>query len=156
MIEFAKLLGLHLKDDRVIDILETYNMQVIYDFDRDHENIADIYWAHAWEAGFLLRFDENQKLRTVYLYVIADEGHEAVQRDIVDVAVYETFDDAERAFKASGNTYEQSSGEPGDFLRSEGIVSMHKLWIKVNRGRYSAHYQFANGKISRVTLQLKN
>ena len=45
MIEFAKLLGLHLKDDRVIDILETYNMQVIYDFDRDHENIADIYWA---------------------------------------------------------------------------------------------------------------
>ena len=50
----------------------------------------------------------------------------------------------------------QSSGEPGDFLRSEGIVSMHKLWLKVNCGRYSAHYQFANGKISRVTLQLKN
>jgi hypothetical protein len=56
--EFLPLLGKHLKDDEVIEVLEWANMEVVYDFDRLHENTPDVYWASATAEGFQFRFDE--------------------------------------------------------------------------------------------------
>lgn len=155
LIEFTKLLGVHLKDDLIVDILESYDMEVIYDFDRLHENNSDVYWARANEAGFLLRFDEKQVLATIFLYLVPREGYAPVQRENFDVTVHETFDEAEQEFKENAIPYEVSSGEPTRASRILGFSSMHKLWIKGDRGRYTVHYQFENGRVSMITLQSK-
>ena len=40
------LLGRMLKDDDVLEVLEAYEVEtVVYDFDRNHENMEDVYWA---------------------------------------------------------------------------------------------------------------
>ena len=39
----SSLLGKKLKDDDILDVLEDYEIEVVYDFDRSHENIEDIY-----------------------------------------------------------------------------------------------------------------
>jgi len=155
VIEFTKLLGSHLKDDQIIQILESHKLDVVYDFDRLHEGMDDAYWAKAPEAGFLLRFNQDQILETVFLYMALKEGYAPAERGNIDIAVYQTFDEAERQFKANAIPYEVSSGEVSRDLKILGIDSMHKLWIKGDYGRYTAHYQFQDGRISMVTLQFK-
>jgi len=50
--DFESLLGRQLKDDEVVEVLEARDMQVVYDFDRTHENLEDVYWAAAQASGF--------------------------------------------------------------------------------------------------------
>ena len=70
----SSLLGKKLKDDDILDVLEDYEIEVVYDFDRSHENIEDIYWAPAKDAGVQLRFDQSQILDTIFCYAIPLEG----------------------------------------------------------------------------------
>ncbi|WPH17312.1 hypothetical protein [Variovorax paradoxus] len=64
--DFESLLGRQLKDDAVVEVLDAHDMQVVYDFDRSHENLEDVYWAAAQASGFQFRFDQDQKLDVVY------------------------------------------------------------------------------------------
>jgi hypothetical protein len=67
------ILGQKLKDDDVLEVLDSYQIEnVIYDFDRLHENTADKYWAPCMPAGFQLGF-------YVGASVIADASHERSQ-----------------------------------------------------------------------------
>ena len=72
--QFLPLLGRQLKDNDVIDILEGFEMEIVYDFDRLHEGQPDKYWASAKQAGFQLGFDADQSLgaagRTVKLTTV--------------------------------------------------------------------------------------
>lgn len=139
---FEALLGLHLKDDEVIDVLESFDMQVVYDFDRTHENIDDVYWAAAPSRGFQLRFDKDQRLDVVFVYVAASEGFVPVARDEVDVPLFETFDAAKQSFEQAKIPFSQSPGE--------------KWWIKGDFGASTRHYQFRDGALFRVTLSTKS
>ncbi|NYF20784.1 hypothetical protein HDC36_002245 [Xanthomonas sp. JAI131] len=49
------LLGKSLKDEEIIDILEQFDVDVVYSFDRIHENTPDVYWAAIKSAGFQRR-----------------------------------------------------------------------------------------------------
>jgi len=44
-VKFLSFIGKRLKDDDVINILDRGQVEVVYDFDRSHENIPDRYWA---------------------------------------------------------------------------------------------------------------
>lgn len=74
-----------LKDDAVIELLEHYDMEVVYQFDRLHENTADAYSSSSKSAGFELRFNEYQTLETIWCYVKARDGFNAVDASIVGV-----------------------------------------------------------------------
>ncbi len=50
--KFLPLLGKLLKDDEVVAVLEQADMEVIYDFDRLHENTPDKYWAESKKHGY--------------------------------------------------------------------------------------------------------
>lgn len=148
MINFTALLGRALRHDVVIGVLEHYEIDVIYEFDRTHENMDDLYWATASGAGFQFRFNQNQILDTVFLYVKGCERFTPISRSAIDVAIYESFDQAERAFSTSGLPFKQSQGSPGS--------DMYKCWIKIDFGTYAVHYQFKEGMLLMITISLED
>jgi hypothetical protein len=71
---YLSLLGSHLKSDNMLDFLEPYDIEVIYDFDRFHENTSDQYWVTIEELGLRLKFDENQILTDVFVFLDPEQG----------------------------------------------------------------------------------
>lgn len=144
---FAALLGKQLKDDDVIDVLEAHDMAVTYDFDRSHEGQDDVYWSSAEADGFQFRFDQHQRLETIFLYVIAGERFSPVDASTLGFPLHASFDDAQAAFDAAGVAYRQSQGQPGS--------PMYKWWIKGDFGAFTRHYQYEDGQLYRVSLSVK-
>jgi len=136
------LLGLSLKSDAVIDIINDYDVEnVVYDFDRSHENMPDAYWAPAHAAGFQLRFDETQILDTIFCYIAAKEGFSPVAPDLIGVPIHRSFDAAEAACKASGQAY--SVADPAKYS---------KWWLRIDGAEHNVHYQFDDGRLALITL----
>jgi len=144
---FAGLLEKHLKDDEIIEVLENFDIDVIYDFDRLHEGMDDVYWATSTAEGFQFRFDEDQVLDTIFLYIEARDGFTPIARNEIDVPVFETFDAALRECSRKGISFKQSQGDPG--------TEMYKLWIKLDLYTHTVHYQFNEGALCMITLGSK-
>jgi hypothetical protein len=142
-----ELLGKKLKDNDVLEILEDYQIEdVVYDFDRLHENAEDIYWASAKSAGFQLRFNQDQVLNTIFCHVVADEGFAPISPDIMGAPIYKTFDEAEVACKNKGLRYSTSDPTKGP--------QHYKWWLRIESADYSSHYQFQDGSIFLITLSV--
>ncbi len=145
--QFTALLGKALKDEQVVEVLENFDMSVTYDFDRSHENIDDLYWAASKEAGFQFRFNKDQVLDVVFIYLVPREGFSAIDRSLLNLQLFETFDEAESACAVDKIPYKASAGEPGS--------KSYKWWIKLDHDQYTAHYQFKEGKVIMLTLSAK-
>jgi hypothetical protein len=144
---FTELIGRPLKSDEVIEVLENFDMKVTYDFDRSNEGMADVYWAASKEAGFQFRFNADQVLDVVFIYLAANKTFSAFDRSLLDGEVFETFDEVEQAGARANTPYKTSAGKPG--------AAEHKSWIKLDHGSHTAHYKFKEGKVSALTLSLK-
>ena len=134
------LLGKHLKSDEVIEFLELHDVQVMYDFDRLHENLPDYYWAAAKAAGLQLRFNEQQIVDTIFCYVDARDGFSPTEVASIGVPVFNSRQQAESALRASGANF-TSSSPPYDWVRSHG-------------SEHDVHFEFKHGRLSLVTLML--
>ena len=142
--EFINLIGINLKDDVMLEILEHYDIEVIYDFDRTHENMEDRYWVTSEQNGFQFRFNENKELDVIFLYLSEEDGFTPIDKADLGLPVYETFDNAETSFSENKIPYIQSQGEPGS--------EMYKAWIKASFNNYTVHYQFEENIINMVTI----
>ena len=142
--DLSALLGHKLKDDDVIEILEGYDIEVVYEFDRLHDNLPDVYWASVREAGFQLRFNEDQVLGTIFCYVVAKDGFSPIAPAIIGAPVYKTFDDAEQACKSHGLRYSTSDATKAPPHRH--------WWLRVEAPEHWSHYQLENGLVALVTL----
>ncbi|MGY5798064.1 hypothetical protein [Rheinheimera faecalis] len=145
--QFTNLLGKQLKDDEVIEILERYDIDVIYNFDRTHEGMEDVYWAASKENGFQFRFNESQKLDVIFLYMVACEGFTPISREEVGVPIYESFIEAKSGFETNNLDYIKSPSEDPE-------NAWYQRWIKVSEGAYNRHYEFKDGKLRMITLSL--
>lgn len=144
---FATLLGAHLKSDEVIAILEQFEIDVTYDFDRLHECAEDRYWAGSKERGFLFRFSQAQLLDTIFLYMRPREGYAAIDRTELDVPIYDSFEDAEAAAVLGGTPFVHSATIPGN---------PERWWIKLNMGSWTIHYQYTKeGHLRGITLSVQ-
>lgn len=137
------LLGKRLKDEEVIDVLDSAEMEVVYDFDRMHENAPDTYWATSTEQGLQLRFDADQILDAAFLYVAPADGFAPFQTDDCDVPVFGTVRDAEayateHKLRSTKGTVE-SFGAPSD-------------WVRIEHGSHSLHFEFRGGTLAQVTV----
>ena len=139
--QFLQLLGRQLKDDSIMEILELHDIDVIYEFDRCHEGIEDIYWAEFRKDGFLFRFNESQKLVVVYLYITANEGFTPISNSKIDVPVYDSFIVAKSAFEKEGLEYKEGS-----------IDNSSQTWIKSSHSSHESHYEFKDKKLQKITL----
>jgi hypothetical protein len=140
--KLVSFLGKRLKEDDVLELLEFHDIQVIYDFDRTHENMPDKYWAPCREQGFQLAFNEDQVLNVVFCYIEPSEGFSPIDPETIGVSLFVTFDEAERHCRDNSLKYRVSgANSPGWWLRIEGET----FWT---------HYQFSDGHIFRVTVTL--
>jgi hypothetical protein len=138
-----------LKDDAILEILDWSDAEVIYDFDRSHENIPDVYWAHLKARGICLRFDENQILDTIYLYAQGIEGYTALDKtEIDDITFWPNHSDV-RVYATKNNLAHQTGERPAS-LPPKG------QWIRIEQPLYSLHYEFREEELTLVTIMSKS
>lgn len=142
--KLVDFLGLRLKDDAVIDLLECYEIAVVYDFDRDNENIADEYSASAKPAGFELRFNEHQILETIWCYVRGRDGFVPVDPQLIGVPCYLSFADAKSAAIEAGCAMSESPS--GNLLKTK--------WLRMETRERWTHYEFVDEQLALVTIML--
>jgi hypothetical protein len=132
-------IGKSLKSDDVIEVLEHFDMSVIYDFDRLHENTADSYRSSARSAGFEFRFDAHQILCTIWGYIQPRSGFSAIDEAMLGAPCFPTFTEAElHAEKAGIRTSQSKDGSS---------------WIRFEHDNTSwIHYQFSDGQLALVTF----
>lgn len=137
----AEYVGQKLKSKSVIEILEHFEMQVLYDFDRLHENTPDSYRSSAREAGFELRFNEEQILDTIWCYIEPRSGFSPVDKEIVGAPILESFLDA--------RSYAQGSGVPASESKDE------ESWFRLEYASVWIHYEFSDSRLGLITFMLK-
>ena len=138
---FIPLLGKPLKDDDIIEILDWGEMDVIYEFDRLHENQPDRYSA-AWRTrGIQLGFDVHQRLDVIFLYAVPTDGFSAFDNSECDIPFFSSPSEAEK----HAATARLSKGE-AVFL---GVL---RHWVRLDFPSHSAHYEFQEGVLTLVTL----
>ena len=137
-------LGKDLKSDEMIDLLQAHDLEVIYSFDRFHEGSPDEYNITDAAAGFQMRLDENQKVRTVFCYMGAEGGISAVDREIIGVPILNSISDVRRA----------SDTMECEFSSNEGIEFLGRVlsWAKLTFGARAWHYEFEGGALRKITL----
>lgn len=137
--KLLSLLELALKSDEVIEVLEHYQISVVYDFDRLHENTPDVYWASSPQAGFELRFNEKQVLDTIFMYALPRGRFSHIEPNTTGLPFFRTFGEASTAFQEGGIPFRTSAKGDG--------------WIKGHFGTHQIHYEFnSEGALSLVTL----
>ena len=143
---FLPFLGRHLKDDQVIELLEHYDMDVVYDFDRLHENMPDKYWAVSKAHGFQFRFTEEQRLDAIFLYLAPVEGFSAIDRSGIDVPLFGAVSEVEAHCTGNGLPFAQGHVRPGALAECD--------WGRVDTDEWSAHYDFRKGALTIICLSL--
>jgi len=143
---FLPLLGKSLKDDEIIEILEGFDMEVIYDFDRLHEGQPDQYWSASKKDGFQLRFDEKQTFDVVFLHLAPNDGYTAISRNDCDVPFFTTAEEAQMFGKTQ---HLQVAKGSADFL------GVKREWVRLGFATHSAHYEFHAGSLALVTVARK-
>jgi hypothetical protein len=141
--EFVPLLGKQLKDDDIIDVLGWGEMEVVYDFDRLHENQPDRYWATAKKRGVQFGFDAHQSLEVIFLYAAPTGDFSAVDPSESDIPFFSTFTEVERY--AAQEMAEVTKGE-AEFLGSR------RRWVRLDYPSHSLHYEFQDGPLALVTV----
>jgi hypothetical protein len=145
--KFLPLLGKMLKDDEIIGILEGLNIDVIYEFDRLHENQPDIYWATSKPKGFQFRFDEKQKLEVIFLHITPSDGYAAVSQRDCDIPFFASKQEV-MAFHETQH-FQLAKGD-ADF---RGIS---REWVRLGFATHSIHYEFHAGHLALVTISRKD
>ncbi len=141
--QLLPLLEKQLKDDDVIDVLESFDMEVVYDFDRLHEGQPDKYWASSKRAGFQLGFDAAQTLEVVFLYITPSNGFAAYSQTDIDIPIFTTT--AEVQSFGESQRLEVSKGR-ADFM---GIA---RDWARLGFTTHSIHYEYHGGSLALITI----
>lgn len=137
-------LGLSLKSDEVIDLLEGNALDVIYQFDRLHEGDADSYVVHAYDSGFEMRFDEQQILRTIWCHIQGKAPVSNIAGDVIGVPIFRSTEEARLASGTLGARF--------TFAENVKLLGTSLNWAKLTFDDRSWHYQFDDAGLTLVTL----
>ena len=129
-----------------MDILEIFDVEVIYDFDRLHENMPDAYWAHFKKQGFLLNFDAEQKLSTIFLYLEDLEGFTPIATDqLEDIQVFRDVEEVKSHAAVHGFVFREGGQREGESAKS---------WARFDSSTTAIHYEFGGRKLIRITIMV--
>ncbi len=141
--DFLPLLKSHLKSDVMLDLLETWDGQVVYEYDRTHENMPDEYWASLHSEGVCFKFNEQQMLTCIFLHLTDADGFAAIELSSTDIPYFPSIVDA--SSYANENELRVSSGQ-GE------LFGQLCNWIRLEYDDYSIHYEFRDDVLGLVTL----
>lgn len=139
------LIGTELKSDFLCDLFETYDVDVVYAYDRTHENLPDEYQADIPELGLQFVFDEHQVLKTLFMKPLKATGYNPFDKDDERLPCFRSKDDAIYYASDKGERYSEGKA---DFMGEK------KDWIRLEYAGYSVHYEFVDGKLRMITMQI--
>jgi len=145
-VTLIEYIGLNLKDDDVVDLLEHHEMEVIYHFDRLHENSPDQYTSAAPGGGFELRFDDRQVLTTIFCYVEERDDFLAVDPSVVGIALFTS--------PAEARTVGEREGVNCKHKSDVEFLGRRLTWVSFEKGNRKMHYEYSDNGLSLVTLSL--
>lgn len=143
--KYLPLLQKSLKSDEIMDLLELYEIDVTYDFDRLHENMPDKYWASFHDLGIQMMFDENQILNTIFIFLIPNDEFAPAEISDSDILEFES-KQAVRDY-AEQNQISTTEGQT-TFLGKESD------WIRFDYPDYRVHYDFGGGQLKDISLTI--
>jgi len=144
--KYLDLLGMHLKNNVLCDLFETYDVQVIYAYDRMHEGFADEFQAEIPDLGLVFLFDNKQVFNTLFIRQ-------------VDVDTFNPFEEDNSLMRFNSKTDAMQYATNHGIQITEGKVDfMGELrdWIRFEFGNYSIHYEYVQSKLHMITLQAQN
>lgn len=141
-----ELLGSNLKSDFLNDLFETYDVQVVYEYDRTHEGIADGYQAEIQDLGLQFVFDERQMLTTLFMTPVEVTTFNPFE---VDPSMHKFPTKAEAVRYARDNGLKTAEGT-AEFMGEQ------KDWIRFEGATHSIHYEYVDAELRLITLQTTN
>lgn len=148
--KFRDLLGSQLKSDFLIELFESYDVDVIYRYDRLYEGQKDEYVAKIPELNLEFLFDSSQRLITLFMNQLGYEECSLFSESDLRGSAFSTSKEAIDFAIHNGINYEHRQA------KENRIFGEIPEWVKFNFEEYFIHYQFKNGGSSRVTLQLQS
>lgn len=145
--KFTDILNQQLKSDFLIDLFETYDVVVSYDYDRTYENMEDEFRASIPDMGLEFIFDQNQKLRTLFMNHVEHEGFNPFEGEDPRNSPLDT---AQKAIE-----YAQNNSIPFEHREEQQSQFLGRIpeWVKLTYENYSVHYSFEDYGLEKVTLQ---
>jgi hypothetical protein len=122
-------------------------MDVIYEFDRLHEGQPDKYWAASKKDGFQFRFDADQILDVIFLYITPSDGFAAISRQDCDIRLFTTTAEVQ-AFGES----ERLQVKKG----SADLLGVSHEWVRLGFATHSIHYEYQGAILAVVTVTRNN
>jgi len=147
---YTDILGESLKSEFLFDLFETYDVDVIYEYDRTFENTEDEYSAKIPEMGLGFIFDASLRLTTLFMKIVKHSGYNPFEGDDPRKVSLSSGPEAMRYAK------EKSIDALHQEAKTDSIFGEIPEWVKFNFKNYSIHYQFSDGGVDLVTLQLEN
>ncbi len=148
--KYTEVLGTKLKSDFLIDLFETYDVDVAYIYDRNYEDMDDEYRASIPDMGLEFLFNKEQVLIALFMNQADHNGHNPFMGSDPRNPDLNTAQEAVAYAKNSGIEFHYQEEQKDSFF---GVIPE---WVKFNFKEYFIHYQFNNTEVSTVTLQLKN
>jgi hypothetical protein len=148
--EYIDLLRSSLKGDVLLDLFETYDVDVVYRYDRNHENMDEEYIAEIPEMGLEFVFDSSQRVATLFMRNVEHTGFNPFEGNDPRSVPFQTGISAMEW--ASENSINAVHQEP----KTDDILGEIPEWVKFKFETFSMHYQFQDGVVDMVTLQVKN
>jgi hypothetical protein len=145
-VKLIEYIGRQLKEDVVVELLERHDMEVIYRFDRLHENSPDEYTAAAPEAGFELSFDDRQVLTTVFCHVEPRDGFSSVDPATIGVAIFSSPAEARGFGEARAMNCKYKDGVL--------FLGRQLSWVSFELESGKVHYEYSSAGLSMITLSI--
>ncbi len=147
--DYKDLLGQQLKCDFLHELFETYDVDVIYSYDRTYDNLEDFFCAEIPEMGLEFSFNHSQKLTTLFMKNVKHSGYNPFTGSDPRNVPFKTGKEACKYTQKHSIQMEYHKANNDSFL---GTIPE---WIIFDFDEYSTHYEFNDAGISMVTLQLK-
>jgi hypothetical protein len=146
IMKYLPLLGKSLKSDELLDMFETHDVEVIYEYDRCHENLPDEYWAKCEGLGTQFAFDEYQVLKSIHIHLTSEDGYTPADLSASDIEFF--------GAKSEVQSYAEKRGIAAAQGRAN-FLGQDRDWIKLDYSSHSVHYEFRDRSLSLVTITRK-
>lgn len=148
--KFTEILGSSLKSDFLIELFQTYDVEVVYRYDRNHEGIDDEYVALIPEMGLEFLFDSSQRVTTLFMKKTDHNGYNPFDGPDPRSLGFQSGTEAMAWAKENSidAIHQESSSDP--------VFGTIPEWVRFNFGTFYEHYQFNGGELEMVTLGLPN
>jgi hypothetical protein len=144
--KYLDLFGVDLKNDVLCDLFETYDVEVVYKYDRTHGGLPDEYCAEMPGLGPRFVFDERQVFKTLFMQQIEMSGFNPFDEEDDRLKRFDSKAEACRYASENGEKFTEGAAE----FMGEG-----REWIRFEYGSHSVHYEYVDSRLKVIKIQAR-